>query len=99
MLKQIAEKQENLEEMINAQNGKIDEILSKLEERDSGVGANKQKGKDKGKSSNEFYQVNIRHLINVFVYYAVFILTINLIYIHRSQSENWLMKYFINTSR
>jgi peptidoglycan hydrolase CwlO-like protein len=55
----IAKKQEKLEAMINEQNDKINEILSKLQEQDNTAFQSKR-GKDKGKRSrSEFYQVNI----------------------------------------
>lgn len=81
-LENISKKQDNLEMKFNAQDDKINEILSKFEEY--GVGKEKGKGKDKKdkKSKNEFYQVNIYFLIVYFVY-SVF----NLIYITGSDTK------------
>jgi t-SNARE complex subunit (syntaxin) len=79
MLDKVTKKQDKLEEMINEQNGKIDEILSKLEGRDDAPESGK-KLKDKGKmSKNEFYHVSICFNIIYFIY-VIFILIINLIY-------------------
>ena len=65
--------------MINDQNDKINEILSKLQDN-AAVESIESKGKEnkgKGKrSGQEFYQVNIRFIIVSFVYAVVFILII-----------------------
>ena len=54
--------------MINEQNVKIDEVLSKFKEQDDAFESGKKR-KDKGKTSkNEFYQVNICFNIIYFIY-------------------------------
>ena len=77
-LDNIVKKQEELEAMINDQNDKINEILSKLQDNAAVESVeSKGKGKDKGKrSGQEFYQVNIRFIIVSFVYAIIFILII-----------------------
>jgi hypothetical protein len=65
-LENILKKQDSLEMKFNAQDDKINEILSKFE-----YGVDKERGKGKGKekrSRNEFYQVNIYFIIVYFVY-------------------------------
>ena len=64
-LENILKKQDSLEIKFNAQDDKINEILSKFD----GVSKESEKGKGKEKKSrNEFYQVNIYFLIVYFVY-------------------------------
>ena len=64
--------------MINDQNDKINEILSKLQDNAAVESVkSKGKGKDKGKrSGQEFYQENICFIIVSFIYAVVFILII-----------------------
>ena len=82
-LDNIVKKQEELEAMINDQNDKINEILSKLQDNAAveSVESKGKEGKGKGKrNKNEFYQVNICFIIIYFVYAVfIFILIINFI--------------------
>lgn len=89
-LDEIAKRQERLEKKIDDQNA----ILSKFDAHDDTFESGKQR-KGKGKTSkNDFYQVNI--CFNIIYYiYDVFISIIDSIYIHRSRSENWRMKFFM----
>ena len=64
-LESVVKKQENLEAMINEQNDKINEFLSKLQDQGDAAVESKR-SKDKGKKNKtEFYQVNI--CFNIFL--------------------------------
>ena len=69
-LEKLGRKQDKLETMFNAQNNKINEIFSELNRQEVG------KGKDKKKSKNEFYQVNLYFIIISFIYQSLFQLII-----------------------